>query len=194
MLDADADLALDDFAGELLGVRVTSVGTDDGSDDDHDWDWGWKHDWRPDSKGGSSNWASNGDWHAKWKEFKDDCKRSDHDGDDGKGGHHHGKGQDGDHDQKDGRDGSAKLVGRISDPIIPVPEPDPALLPAFGLGALAWYAARQQPRRYSSRPPSSTSVWPVTNDEAGAREVDHRARHLVGRGDPVQRRRRPRTP
>jgi PEP-CTERM motif-containing protein len=83
VLDADADLTLDAFAGELLGVRVTSVGSGDGD----------------------------------IKDPKDDFK--------------------------DGpRNGSAKLVGTIPDPIVPVPEPSTALLIALGLGALG-YAGRR---------------------------------------------------
>jgi hypothetical protein len=86
VLDANADLTLDAFAGELLGVRVTSVGGGDGDFGDP-------------------------------KDPKDDFK--------------------------DGpRNGSAKLVGTIPDPIVPVPEPSTALLIALGLGALG-YAARR---------------------------------------------------
>lgn len=47
VLDADADLVLDYFAGELLGVRVTSVGSADGFGDSKD-------DFKDDPRNGSA--------------------------------------------------------------------------------------------------------------------------------------------
>ncbi len=71
VLDADADLVLDNFAGELIGIRVTSVGDGDANKDD--WD----------SKG--DYWDSDEDFRDKFSKFKKDCK-DDHDGKDGNGG------------------------------------------------------------------------------------------------------------
>ena len=121
VLDADVDLVLDNFAGELLGVRLTSVG-DLGGDHDHDWD----SDSDSDSK--HEHWAKHDDkkpgWRDRkdaWKKFKDDCKDIKH----------------------DSREGSAKLIGQISDPIIPVPEPTTAALVVLGLTALGYKNRRR---------------------------------------------------
>lgn len=93
VLDAAADLVLDDFAGQLLGVRVTSAGNvDDGFKDP-------KHDPKDP------------------KDPKDDFK-------------------------DEHRGGSAKLIGQIPDPIVPVPEPSTAILVALGLGTLAFAGRR----------------------------------------------------
>jgi hypothetical protein len=118
VLDADADLVLDDFAGELLGVRLTSVGDLGG---DHDWDSD------SDSDAKHPHWAKNDgkkpSWHDRknaWTKLKRDFK-----------------------DVKDDREGSAKLIGQISDPIIPVPEPTTAWLVALGLSALGYKNRRR---------------------------------------------------
>ena len=110
VLDAKADLVLDDFAGEVIGIRVTSVGDGDSKGDHH-------------HHKGDSHWDpkdSDKEFHDKFDKFKDDCK----DGKDGK-------------DEKDNRGGSAKLIAQIPDPIVPIPEPSTAALVALGLAAAA---------------------------------------------------------
>jgi len=56
VLDADLDLVLDNFAGQLLGIRVTSVGGSGDSKEDFD---------------GDSKEDSEGE---KFRKFKEDCK------------------------------------------------------------------------------------------------------------------------
>jgi hypothetical protein len=88
VLDATAPLVLDYFAGELLGVRVTSVGS-------------------------ASGFTALSDSKDPKEDFEDEL-----------------------------RNGSAKLVVRIPDPIVPVPEPSTALLIALGLGTLGFAGRR----------------------------------------------------
>jgi hypothetical protein len=121
VIDADVDLVLDNFAGELLGVRLTSVG-DLGSD--HDWD----SDSDSDSDSKRGHWARNDDQRPDWRDRKDAWKKFKDDFKDIKG---------------DSREGSAKLIGQISDPIIPVPEPTTAWLVALGLTALGYTNRRR---------------------------------------------------
>ncbi|HKA15287.1 MAG TPA: PEP-CTERM sorting domain-containing protein [Myxococcota bacterium] len=122
VLDADQNLVLDDFAGELLGVRVTSVGKGGGSGDSEGDDAEGPSHHHRDSKGDAPS----------FKDFKEDCKDAGKD-----------DGNDDNDDNANGGNGSAKLIGRISNPIIPVPEPSSAFLAALGLSALG-FASRKR--------------------------------------------------